>query len=350
MARPALGRWGTHLHLEDSSRRLRRLTDALTWGRRCDDVGVGGRGYPCRMEAETREAGFLLALLKARPGNASWGQLASEVAFEGSAEAVLRGRNEDALFALPADERAISDAQAEVAAWLEEGLQFVTVLDPRYPARLLDIRETPPFLFYQGELQTHDRGMSVVGSREASAAGLELSAMVAEYLVSEGLTVIAGLAAGIDAAAHQAALDAGGRTVAFLGNGITQTYPKENAKLQQQIASRGLLLSQFYPDAPPTKFSFPMRNASMSGYGLATIVVEAGEHSGTRTQARLAREHGRPVILSSKVASETTWGRSLLGAPGVYVASTIGELKDAVKRVLDAPGLLDYALAEFAAS
>lgn len=93
-----------------------------------------------------------------------------------------------------------------------------------------------------------------------------------------------------------------------------------------------------------------MRNASMSGYGMATIIVEAGEHSGARIQARLAREHGRPVILSSKVAADTSWGRAMAGAPGVYVASTIGELKDAIQDVLDAPGVLDSALAQLAAS
>ncbi|MGB3909773.1 MAG: DNA-processing protein DprA [Pseudolysinimonas sp.] len=257
--------------------------------------------------------------------------------------------DEDALFALPLDEHALAEAVLEIGRWREQGMQFVTVLDPEYPARLLDIRETP-FLFYEGELRSHDLGMSVVGSRAASAAGLELSRTVAQFLVSEGLTVIAGLAAGIDTAAHRAALDAGGRTVAFLGNGITREYPKENAALQHEIGMNGLVLSQFYPDAPPTKFTFPMRNASMSGYGLATIIVEAGELSGTRIQARLAREHGRPVILSSRVADETTWGAALAGAPGIFVASTVGQLKDAIREIIDAPGLLDSALAELAAS
>lgn len=301
------------------------------------------------MDARQGEAAALLALLRARPGGASWGQLASEVAFEGSAEAVLRGPDQDMLFVLPLDEQAVADAGAEIARWREQGLKLVTVLDEQYPTRLLDIRETPPFLFYEGDLRSQDVGMSVVGSREASAAGLELTGEVARYLVSEGLSVIAGLAAGIDTAAHRAALDAGGRTVAFIGNGIRNVYPKENAALQHEIATKGLLLSQFYPDAPPTKFTFPMRNASMSGYGLATIIVEAGEHSGTRIQARLAREHGRPVILSSKVADETTWGAALASAPGVYVASTIGQLKDSVQEIMRAPGLLDSALAELAA-
>lgn len=302
------------------------------------------------MDTRHREAASLLALLRTRPGRASWGELASEVAYEGSAEAVLHASDQDTLIDLPLDESKLVEAATDISRWGQQGLRFVTVLDDDYPSRLLDIRETPPFLFYEGGLLRQDPGMSVVGSREASPAALDLAALVAHHLVSKGLTVIAGLAAGVDSAAHHAALDAGGRTVAFLGNGITQTYPKENAALQREIAERGLLLSQFYPEAPPTKFTFPMRNASMSGYGMATIIVEAGEHSGARIQARLAREHGRPVILSSKVAADTSWGRAMAGAPGVYVASTIGELKDAIQDVLDAPGVLDSALAQLAAS
>src|ERR1700744_4410475 len=98
------------------------------------------------------------------------------------------------------------------------------------------------------------------------------------------VTVVSGLARGIDTAAHRAALDAGGRTVAVIGTGIGRVYPAENRGLQNEIADRGLLISQFWPDAPPQKHTFLMRNATMSGYGLATVVVEAGEHSGARAQ------------------------------------------------------------------
>lgn len=115
------------------------------------------------------------------------------------------------------------------------------------------------------------------------------------------LSVIAGLAEGIDTAAHRAALVAGGRTVAFIGTGIDKRYPAANIEIHDEIAHSGLVLSQFYPGAGPTKHTFPMRNVLMSGYGLATIVVEAGEYSGSRIQARTAGEHGRPVILTDSV-------------------------------------------------
>lgn len=155
----------------------------------------------------------------------------------------------------------------------------------------------PPILFTEGELRPDERAVSVVGSRKASPTGRRFAQQVAEMLVEFGTTVLAGLAEGIDTAAHSAALAAGGRTVAVLGNGLEHFYPKSNAPLQRTIAVRGMLLSQFLPDFPPTKWTFPARNAVMSAYGAATVIVEAGEHSGTRTQAREAVAHGRAVSL-----------------------------------------------------
>jgi len=301
------------------------------------------------MEAREREAAALFALLKVKPRHLTWGEIASEVAYEGSAVRALRSILEDGALIRSFDEdELIAEAAATVACWGYEGRRFVTVLDEAYPARLLDIRETPPFLFYDGMLMAEDRGMSVVGSRHATSQGLAHARAIAEYLVEQGLTVIAGLASGIDTAAHQAALSAGGRTVAFIGTGITKHYPSSNAALQEQIAERGLVLSQFYPDQPPTQQTFPIRNAAMSGYGLATIIVEAGEKSGTRIQARLAVGHGRPLILSSKVASGTRWGAELVGMPNVFVASTLSELKGRVQEVLAAPDRLSSALAALA--
>jgi DNA processing protein len=113
--------------------------------------------------------------------------------------------------------------------------------------------------------------------------------------------------------------------VAVIGTGISRVYPPENAGLHEEIARRGLLLSQFWPEAPPQKHTFLMRNATMSGYCLATIVVEAGEKSGARVQARLAVEHGRPVILTDLVVERNEWARALAGRPGVQVASGLRE-------------------------
>ena len=299
------------------------------------------------MTASRREHAALVALLRGR--GEPWSRIAARVAFEGSALSVWEaGNGDDALFSLPPDHSAVESAMAEVIFWAERELTFTTVLDLSYPQRLLDIHETPPFLFYEGDLQPHDAGMSVVGSRNASPEGQMLAAEVARFLVDEELTVISGLASGIDTAAHRAALDAGGRTVAFVGTGITRQYPAANMGLQQEIAERGLVLSQFFPDAPPTKQSFPMRNASMSGYGLATIVIEAGEHSGTRNQVRKAGEHGRPVILTQRVATTTSWGAALVNTPGVHIVGSMQELRRAVAEIRERPRLVEEALAALA--
>ena len=133
--------------------------------------------------------------------------------------------------------------------------------------------------------------------------------------------------------AHRAALDAGGRTVAVIATGIGRVYPAENRSLQEEIASRGLVLSQFWPDAPPQKHAFLMRNATMSGYGLATVVVEAGEMSGARSQARVAVEHGRQVILTDRVVDANEWAQNLVGRPGVHVAGSVAAVLDVVEQV-----------------
>ena len=296
------------------------------------------------MDSREDELAALLVLLRRKPRGAGWSEIAIDVAVRGSAVATLAELSGDALFATTDDDAELAAAHQAVAHWFASGYQVVTVLDDGYPQRLLGVRDTPPFLFYEGTLTDPDPGMSIVGSRAASTAGLRFAADAAGLLVSEGLTVIAGLAAGVDTTAHLAALDTGGRTVAVIGTGIARSYPAANAGLQREIAARGLLLSQFYPDAPPTKQSFPVRNATMSGYGLATIVVEAGENSGTRIQARVAGEHGRPVILTSNVARTTTWGAALVGRPNVYVVSTLTELADAVTEIRATPDRLRSAL------
>jgi len=288
------------------------------------------------------EIAALVALLRRR--KAGWNEIAAEVSFGGSAAALLRELDGDALFSNPELDDAVAQAAADIQAWHAVGLRFVTVMDDDYPARLLDIHETPPFLFYKGDLRREDAGVSLVGSRSVSDWGKEFAEAAARSIVQRGLTVISGLAAGVDTAAHRATLDAGGRTVAFIGTGINRAYPAQNADLQDEIASRGLILSQFYPDAPPTKHSFPIRNAAMSGYGLASVIVEAGEHSGARIQARVAGQHGRPVILTSRVVDATDWGKALSHDPNVNVVSTVEELAAVLDFVVARPHRVDDAL------
>jgi DNA processing protein len=285
---------------------------------------------------DRRETVALLALLRAAPRAVTWGDIAVQVRLAGSAVAVLDETREaqGALFPDPALDDAVARADAELAEWEGAGLELVTVLSERYPIRLAGVFDCPPFLFVRGTLRRDDRGMSVVGSRKASPEGLEMARVAANLLAERGLTVIAGLAEGVDAAAHREALRIGARTVAVIGTGIRQCSPASNRELQDEIAAKGLVISQFYPDQPPTKTTFPLRNGTMSGYGLATIVVEAGEHSGSRIQARKAADHGRPVILSRKVAAATEWGREMARNPWVSVADSAGSLARAIDQVL----------------
>lgn len=203
------------------------------------------------------------------------------------------------------------------------GAKLVTVLDrDRYPSNLRVIPSPPPFLFYRGELARDDaRSVAVVGTREASEEGHKRARKLAEKLTAGGVTVISGLAKGIDTQAHCATLEAGGRTIAVIGTGILRAYPKENAQLAEQIAERGVLVSQFWPDAPPTRCSFPMRNAVMSGVSQGTAVIEASATSGAKMQARIALEQGKRAFLTSSLVTRETWAQRYLERGAIEVHS-----------------------------
>ena len=182
----------------------------------------------------------------------------------------------------------------ELDAWQNEGIEVITVLDARYPLNLRTIHNRPPLLFVHGALRdSDDSSIAVVGTRAASPSGLALTDSIAGEIAESGYVIVSGLAAGIDTAAHHAALSRGRRTIAVIGTGVRRAYPRENADLQERLATATAVVSQFWPDAPPTKHSFPMRNIVMSGLTLATVVIEASRTSGARMQARFALEHGR---------------------------------------------------------
>ena len=285
---------------------------------------------------ERCETVALLALLRTAPRGVTWGDIAGEVRLVGSAVAVLdRARDaQGTLFPDPALDDAVARADTELAEWEAACLDLVTVLSPMYPIHLAGVFDCPPFLFVRGKVVPDDRGMSVVGSRKASTEGLEMARLATRLLAKRDLTVIAGLAEGIDTAAHREALRIGARAVAVIGTGIRQYFPVSSRLLQDEIATKGLVISQFYPDQSPNKTTFPMRNGTMSGYGLATIVVEASEYSGSRIQARKAADHGRPVILSQQVVAATEWGREMAQNPWVSVAGDGDSMAAAIDQVL----------------
>jgi DNA processing protein len=227
----------------------------------------------------------------------------------------------------------------DLERWTEQGIRACSVLDPDYPANLRAVHDRPPLIFIAGRLQESDsRAVAIIGSRQASPSGVGRARAIAKQLVADGYTVASGLAAGIDSAAHHAALDSGGRTIAVIGTGLLKSYPPQNAALQRRIATECAVISQFWPEAPPTRKSFPLRNAVMSGMSLATVVVEASPTSGARTQARLALAHGRPVLLVDSLLSQD-WAKQLATRPGTHVVGSPAEVTEVVERIT-APGTL----------
>ncbi|MFW6638726.1 DNA-processing protein DprA [Nocardiopsis algeriensis] len=278
----------------------------------------------------------MLALLLRR--GTRWSSVAGEVMDTGSAVTVLeRALGADTLFPTPVEQSPeVIRARSMIDSCADRGVQVLCFSDPGYPAQLRDVHEMPPVVFLRGHVRPEHRAIAVVGSRKASPYGLRMARSIASQLVSMDVTVVSGLALGVDTAAHRVALDAGGRTTAVIGTGIDRYYPKENRELQDKIARRGTVLSQFLPDAAPSKASFPMRNAVMSGYAAATIIVEAGEHSGARIQARYALQHGRPLIFPRELLVNQ-WAREFAERPGVYVVDNMEQMISTVEgRLRDA--------------
>ena len=283
------------------------------------------------------EAAALVVLL--RTGRRPWQRYAELLEEAGSAVAVLEDERggQGSLFA--ADD-ATADAARDIDRWEASGMRLLTVLDPDYPENLRTVHDRPPLIFVAGRLLPADaRSVAVVGARQATSAGLAAATRIAEHLVDHGYTVVSGLATGIDTAAHTSALANTGRTIAVVGTGLQRVYPPQNAALQQRIIEHGAVVSQFWPDAPPTRRTFPMRNAVMSGMTLASVVVEASHTSGSRMQARLALEHGRPVFLTHSLL-EQEWARQLATLPGTHVVRTPQQITKTVQRLTSTGALV----------
>ncbi|TXS36977.1 DNA-processing protein DprA [Streptomyces sp. OR43] len=289
------------------------------------------------------ERAALVALL--RRGGRSWSEITDQVEVVGSARTVLEDvldtTGQGSLFDTqpPAD---LEAGVAEIAAWEREGMRLVTILDEDYPLYLRLVHQRPPFLFLRGASVEDDLRVAVVGTRTPTPEGVAHARAIAGGLAERGVTVVSGLAAGIDTAAHGTALAVGGRTVGVIGTGLRRSYPAQNARLQQEIAERGLLLSQFWPDSPPSKASFPMRNAVMSGYSLATVVVEAAYRSGARMQARLALEHGRRVFLMRSLMTHE-WAREYASRPNTTIIDGPDDVFTELDSLVPVTGELTWA-------
>lgn len=180
-------------------------------------------------------------------------------------------------------------------------------------------------LYAAGDLELLARPcVAVVGSREASTAGRRMAWQLASELAAQGVVVVSGLAAGIDGAAHRSAMETGGRTIAVIGSPLDRVYPKRHAELQQAIHEKHLLLSPFAPGTGTTRGHFPARNRVMARIADATVVVEAGEKSGTVHQVRESLAIGRPVLLAEGLlrGRGVSWARNIVGNRGVIIWAT----------------------------
>lgn len=197
-----------------------------------------------------------------------------------------------------------------------------------YPQALLEISDAPPILFVRGQILPVDElSVAIVGTRHASVYGRQQAERLAYGLAKAGITVISGMARGIDTAAHQGALDAGGRTIAVFGCGLGHIYPPENEGLAKAIAADGALVSEYAPDASPRGGMFPQRNRIISGLSHATLVVEAPERSGSLITARTASEQGREIMaLPGNVNSRNSQGTNLLIRDGARLIRNVEDI------------------------
>jgi DNA processing protein len=292
--------------------------------------------------ADQRETAALVALL--RRGSRSSSAYASMVEEAGSALVVLERERDSGRLDLQyglLDELDPLEAIVEaISNWRQAGFDLLTVLDEGYPASLRAVHDRPPLIFIAGSLaEADDRSVSVVGARGSTPHGEQTAREVAAALVAQNFVVVSGLAAGIDTAVHHAAIDAGGRTIAVIGTGLEFVYPPENADLQRRIAREHAVVSRFWPDAGPSKRTFPMRNGVMAGLTLATVIIEASETSGTRIQARLALAQGRPVLLWHALLDQA-WARELSLRPGTHVVRSADEVGEVVDRLSSAGTLV----------
>lgn len=216
--------------------------------------------------------------------------------------------------------------------------------DPHFPRQLCEIPEPPPLLFAQGALDLLDRPMvAVVGSRNHTAYGAAACRLVAAAAAEQGLVVVSGMARGLDAIAHRAALEAAGGTIGLLGNGLGVIYPAANRALYESVAAKGLLLTEFPPGERPHAGSFPRRNRLISGLARATVVVEAAAGSGALITAECALEQGREVLaVPGPITSATSTGTNRLIRDGATPLLEPADLFQHYPDVADVPPGTDW--------
>jgi DNA processing protein len=208
------------------------------------------------------------------------------------------------------------------------GAGLVAITEPEYPEKLKNISDPPPFLYFKGSLDVFQGpSLAIVGSRRPTDYGRRIASRLAGELASMGVLIVSGLAYGIDAIAHQAALEAGGKTAAVFGCGLDYIYPPAHSALASRIIESGGLLSEFPKGTRPERFNFPVRNRIISGLADGVLVVEAAEKSGALVTANLALEQGREVLaIPGNVESKFSYGPNDLIKQGAVPVTSVDDI------------------------
>lgn len=229
---------------------------------------------------------------------------------------------------------ALRRAEAALTDAARLGLRVVASRTPAYPSRLAEIIDPPIVLWTSGDGCLERRSVAIVGSRRATPAGLHVARQLGRDLAGAGWTIVSGMALGVDGAAHEGALEAGGETLAVLGCGADIVYPYAHRALAARIAGHGRILSEFPPGTAPRPWHFPLRNRIISGLARAIVVVEASEKSGSLITARLAMEQGRDVLaVPGSAASGRYRGSHALIKDGARLVETMDDVLDEIEGV-----------------
>lgn len=303
--------------------------------------------YNVATPALTQEETLYWLALRLVPGLGTLGALklleklkSPQAIFRSSASELQAAGLSPALARNVASGCSFEDAVTQQEALLRVSAELISIQDSRYPARLREIFDPPIVLFARGRLELlPSAGIGVVGTRRPTPYGVAATERLASDLANAGLVIISGMARGIDTAAHRAALRQNGDTIAVFGCGVDVLYPADNRKLFDEIAQRGLLLSEFPMGAPAYPQNFPIRNRVVSGLSVGVLIVEGAQHSGSAITARLAMDQSREVFaVPGNITSKMSWGPNLLIKQGAKVvqewSDVTNELPVAIRREL----------------
>ncbi len=229
----------------------------------------------------------------------------------------------------------------------QKGYQIVTMTDNDYPPLLLQIPDPPPFLYVFGRLDSSFRNIAIVGSRNATRYGILTTRRLCHDLAKLQMTIVSGMALGIDSAAHEGALMGKGHTIAVLGSGLERIYPEQNRELFYKIAENGAVISEFPLKTEPDAHNFPRRNRIISGISLGTVVVEATNRSGSLITARLAAEQNREVFaVPGSIQSFKSTGTHTLIKQGAKLVEHAWDIMEELSHQIKAPHEKDQVSTE----